>query len=1001
MIKSLFVKALAVSLASSVWAGSISVQSLAAQVHYTASAVNEFNKDDTNPNISEPLPADDSVSEEAVSDSLDSGAGFSSDSETAADPTPETDSSSEAALVPEAETGSSPEAETASTTAPEAETTSTTAPEAEATDTTAPEAETASADSSDNSDLPADDSGSDPLPLTPENGTSPSGSPSGSASAQAAEEQIAESDESKNSAASGPSESSGLLSDISVVFVGGNNPIVIPEGTKTALTAKVTFTAKNCQIEDLAVDSVNWSTSSSKSAAIKVQDPVITEKPITEDAVETAAEPLAVTPTETAPAETAAPSHISEFTITQTATVTAVKEGKATITVTAGGMTCAKEVTVNPVPVQLGKSTNLRWTGTAVLHWDAVKNTDKYRITVCVSSGADKYRKSTIVQGKLTCRLEDTIVALVKKYLASANGASYTVYAAVQALTKDSLHYTDGPIVHSPVFRYMKSTYKDSVSRNGWYIMDDGWYFYSGGKKQTGWITFLAKRYYLDKDGRMLTNRWVGSRYVKSGGEMARNEWVDGYKYYVDDKGLRVDDASLSTKRWVKTAKGWRFKRVNGQYARNIWLPINKTKYYFDSDGYLKTGWLSLQSKKYFLTDKGTIASGLGIPKTGWAKIGNNYFWFDDNGVMAKNQWVDRKQYYVNSAGRRASWISYDGLKNVSTTNRLGQYVYSSSAAPEQSIAGYDKAYKSGNRIMVIDLRYTKDGVPVCFHDDVIKYARRPDGSVPSDYPSISRLTYNELNQYDYGIKWGQQYKGTKAMTLEAMAKWIKEHPDTEMYVEVKTDQLSDAQIKKAVSILNKYGITGRSSVLIPTSKSSSVDTRASRLHKAAPSLRIGIFKYGVSSALYSQFKSAKGPLNNVFYWCWYKTEFDSAVVSKLRSMDVQYESGTLDKFEDIIAYYARGSAYSYVSSIETEGAVFFNTLKKVTLHNKAKWVNADGGRKYLQIDGTYARNKWVEIGGKYYHFDKNGLMQTGWQTIGGKRYYMDSQGVRIKGPLD
>ena len=50
MIKSLFVKALAVSLASSVWAGSISVQSLAAQVHYTASAVNEFNKDDTNPN---------------------------------------------------------------------------------------------------------------------------------------------------------------------------------------------------------------------------------------------------------------------------------------------------------------------------------------------------------------------------------------------------------------------------------------------------------------------------------------------------------------------------------------------------------------------------------------------------------------------------------------------------------------------------------------------------------------------------------------------------------------------------------------------------------------------------------------------------------------------------------------------------------------------------------------------------------------------------------------
>ena len=652
--------------------------------------------------------------------------------------------------------------------------------------------------------------------------------------------------------------------------------------------------------------------------------------------------------------------------------------GVATPSEAAGDKAGSKETAVNPAPVQLGKSSNLRWTGTAVLHWDAVKNTDKYRVTVCVMSGGGKYRKSTIVQGKLTCRLEETIVALIRKYLATANGASYTVYAAVQALTTDSQHYTDGEIVRSPVFRYMKSTYKDSVSRNGWYIMDDGWYFYSAGKKQTGWITFLGKRYYLDPNGRMAANRWVGNRYLKSGGEMARNEYVDGYKYYVDGKGLRVDGAALNTKRWVKTAKGWRYKRVNGQYARNRWLEINRARYYFDSEGYLKTGWLTLKGKKYFLTDRGTITSGLGIPKTGWAKLGKNYFWFDDNGVLAQNEWVDRKQYYVNSAGRRAGWITYDGLKNVSTTNRLGQYVYSKDAAPEQSIAGYDKAYKSGNRIMVIDLRFTKDGVPVCFHDDEVNYARWPDGSVPSTYPVISKLTYEELNRYDYGIKWGQQYKGTKAMTLAAMAEWIRNHPDTEMYVEVKTATLSDAQIQKAVSIMNKYDILDRTSVLVPTSKSRSADTRAARLHKAAPTLRIGIFKYGVSSALYSQLKSAKGPLNNVFYWCWYKTKVDSAVVKKLRSMDVQYESGTLDRFEDIISYYARGSAYSYVSSIETDGAVFLSSLKKATLHNKAKWVNADGGRKYLQIDGTYAQNKWLEIDGRNYYFDQNGFMQPG-----------------------
>ena len=644
----------------------------------------------------------------------------------------------------------------------------------------------------------------------------------------------------------------------------------------------------------------------------------------------------------------------------------------------------------------LGKCTNLRWSDTAVLKWDKVENTNTYQIVVTLCNGTRKYSDSLIVTDQTSCDLEDTIVALIGANMSSADGASYRVEASVQALTTDTGKYMDGESANAPSMRYMKSTYKDALNRNGWYMRSGSWYYYSAGQKQTGWVTFLGKRYFLDEDGRMMKKCWVGERYFKEGGEMARNEWVGGT--YVNSKGLRSAKTSLPLKSWSKTAKGWRFKKKSGKFARDGWLKIKNAWYYFDKNGYMKTGWLTDDGKKYYLSTAKDIGSGRGMMLTGWVKIKKQYYWFDQSGAMAKNTWVDRNQYYVGKSGRRLNWVTYANLRNVSTTNRLGQYVYSDDAAPEQSIAGYDKAYKSGNRIMVCDLRFTKNGVPVCFHDEAIEYARKADGSVPDNKPKVSKLTLKELNKYDYGIKWGSEYKGTKVLTLARMAKWIKEHPDTELYIEAKVEKMNDTRLKKTAAVLKKYGITGRSSILFPVSKST--DTRPKRMHRIAPTLRIGIFKYSMGNVLYQQLKSAKGPQNDVFVWCWSKTDLDVKTIKKLRSLNAQFESGTLDKFEDIIHYYARGAAYGYVTGIETDGAVFLKNLKKATLHNKASWKKTAEGKKYKQIDGTFARNTWVEIKDNYYRFDKNGIMLTGWFKAGGKTYYLRKNGARATGTV-
>ena len=49
---------------------------------------------------------------------------------------------------------------------------------------------------------------------------------------------------------------------------------------------------------------------------------------------------------------------------------------------------------------------------------------------------------------------------------------------------------------------------------------------------------------------------------------------------------------------------------------------------------------------------------------------------------------------------------------------------------------------------------------------------------------------------------------------------------------------------------------------------------------------------------------------------------------------------------------------------------------------------------KYLNSDGTYAKDEWKTISGKRYYFESDGYAAR-WETvIGGERYYFDGSGV-------
>ena len=56
--------------------------------------------------------------------------------------------------------------------------------------------------------------------------------------------------------------------------------------------------------------------------------------------------------------------------------------------------------------------------------------------------------------------------------------------------------------------------------------------------------------------------------------------------------------------------------------------------------------------------------------------------------------------------------------------------------------------------------------------------------------------------------------------------------------------------------------------------------------------------------------------------------------------------------------------------------------------------------KQYYFSDAGVMQIGWQTIGGQFYYFDNTGVMQTGWQTIGGQTYYFYSSGSMLTGWL-
>ena len=181
-----------------------------------------------------------------------------------------------------------------------------------------------------------------------------------------------------------------------------------------------------------------------------------------------------------------------------------------------------------------------------------------------------------------------------------------------------------------------------------------------------GWVQSGASWYYLDANGRVVRNAWIGNYWLGTDGKMATSSWVDNGRYYVGSNGLwdknaKKQEAPKPAEKkqgWVKSGSDWYYYE-NGTLVRNKWAG----NYWLGTDGKMATSsWVD--NGRYYvgsngLWDKSAKKQEAPKPaekKQGWVKSGSDWYYYE-NGTLVRNKWIGN--YWLGTDGKMAtsSWV--------------------------------------------------------------------------------------------------------------------------------------------------------------------------------------------------------------------------------------------------------------------------------------------------------------------------------------------------------
>ena len=229
-------------------------------------------------------------------------------------------------------------------------------------------------------------------------------------------------------------------------------------------------------------------------------------------------------------------------------------------------------------------------------------------------------------------------------------------------------------------------------------------------KKQ--WIESSYSKCYVDENGHIVRNQWVGNSYVDRNGYIVKNAWIGDR--YVDANGIWKQNGSTSQEtkeEWKQTNGKWWYQHKDGTYTKNDFETISGQTYYFDANGYMVTGWKKINTKDYFFNASGVMVKdnwqGAYYLGSDGAMLTNTFtkdgYYVGADGAYYTNRWVkvDGKDYYmdVNGKTKKNAWQGayYLGKDGAMLTKQF---------TPDGYYVGADGVYVRNQKITVEDKVY-------------------------------------------------------------------------------------------------------------------------------------------------------------------------------------------------------------------------------------------------------------------------------------------------------
>ena len=285
--------------------------------------------------------------------------------------------------------------------------------------------------------------------------------------------------------------------------------------------------------------------------------------------------------------------------------------------------------------------------------------------------------------------------------------------------------------------------------------------------------------------------------------------------------------------------------------------------------------------------------------------------------VMSQKAVSDKLKELSKSA------FNYDNI--IRTIQRCG---YSGDGAPFQTLQAYGDAIKHGFSILLADLMFTKDNVPVCSHDYYLNqyYSNvyNSDGNLVDKSLEIyiREKTYEELLAYDWGAG---KYKGTKLLKFEDFVKFCKINGVSEMYVEIK-ELTSDIQASIVCDIVKKYNMKEKTS--FTADSKNTLELILSHL----PYTRVATMPSTIDDNTINELLSLNNGKCKLFFFAWDTTTLSNDIVKKLIENNIDFEFGTLNTKEKVKEYFNRDNIYLYCAGVESDVLHIGNILKELEI---------------------------------------------------------------------